>query len=67
MTPEEIYNNRKDKFLRIGRSKGFTTNLNSLSTSRSNKNLNQILKSKKTIIIAIGLSIIILTSLIYIL
>ena len=67
MTPEEIYNNRKDKFLRIGRSKGFTTNLNSLSTSRSNKNLNQIIKSKKTIIIAIGLSIIILTSLIYIL
>ena len=67
MTPEEIYNNRKDKFLRIGRSKGFTTNLNSLSTSRSNKNLNQILKSKKTIIIAIGVSLIILTSLIYIL
>ena len=67
MTPEEIYNNRKDKFLRIGRSKGFTTNLNSLSTSRSNKNLNQIFKSKKTIIIAIGVSLIILTTLIYIL
>ena len=45
MTPEEIYNNRKNKFLKIGRSKGFTTNLNSLSTSRSNKNLNQILNA----------------------
>ena len=30
MTPEEIYNDRKNKFLKIGRSKGFTTNLNSL-------------------------------------
>ena len=31
MTPEEIYNDRKNKFLKIGRGKGFTTNLDNLS------------------------------------
>mgnify|MGYP000526146655 FL=1 len=65
MTPEEIYNNRKNKFLKIGRSKGFTTNLDSLSTTRLDKNFNQIFKSKKTLIIALGVSVILLTSLIY--
>ena len=47
MTPEEIYNDRKNKFLKIGRGKGFTTNLDNLSTSRLDKNFNQIFKSKK--------------------
>ncbi|MBD1144468.1 acetyl-CoA carboxylase carboxyltransferase subunit alpha [Pelagibacterales bacterium SAG-MED37] len=65
MTPEEIYNNRKNKFLKIGRSKGFTTNLDSLSTTRLDKNFNQIFKLKKTLIIALGVSVILLTSLIY--
>ena len=65
MTPEEIYNDRKNKFLKIGRSKGFTTNLDSLSTTRLDKNFNQIFKSKKMLIIALGVSIILLTSLIY--
>jgi len=65
MTPEEIYNDRKNKFLKIGRGKGFTTNLNNLSTSRLDKNFNQIFKSKKTLIIALGVSVILLTSLIY--
>ena len=65
MTPEEIYNDRKNKFLKIGRSKGFTTNLDSLSTTRLDKNFNQIFKSKKTLIIAVGVSVILLTSLIY--
>ena len=65
MTPEEIYNDRKNKFLKIGRSKGFTTNLDNLSTSRLDKNFNQIFKSKKTLIIALGVSVILLTSLIY--
>ena len=65
MTPEEIYNDRKNKFLKIGRSKGFTTNLDSLSTTRLDKNFNQIFKSKKTLIIALGVSVILLTSLIY--
>ena len=34
MTPEEIYNDRKNKFLKIGRGKGFIPNLDNLSTSR---------------------------------
>jgi acetyl-CoA carboxylase carboxyl transferase subunit alpha len=65
MTPEEIYNDRKNKFLKIGRSKGFTTNLDSLSTTRLDKNFNQIFKSKKKLIIAVGVSVILLISLIY--
>ena len=65
MTPEEIYNDRKNKFLKIGRGKGFTTNLDNLSTSRLDKNFNQIFKSKKILIGAIGLSLIVLVSLIY--
>ena len=65
MTTEEIYNDRKNKFLKIGRGKGFTTNLDNLSTSRLDKNFNQIFKSKKTLIIALGVSAILLTSLIY--
>jgi acetyl-CoA carboxylase carboxyl transferase subunit alpha len=65
MSPEEIYNDRKNKFLKIGRGKGFTTNLDNLSTSRLDKNFNQILKSKKTLIITLGVSVILLSSLIY--
>jgi acetyl-CoA carboxylase carboxyl transferase subunit alpha len=65
MTPEEIFNDRKNKFLKIGRSKGFTTNLDSLSTTRLDKNFNQIFKSKKKLIIAVGVSVILLISLIY--
>ena len=65
MTPEEIYNDRKNKFLKIGRSKGFTTNLDTLSTTRLDKNFNQIFKSKKKLIIATGVSVILLTALIY--
>ena len=65
MTPEEIYNDRKNKFLKIGRGKGFTTNLDNLSTSRLNKNFNQIFKSKKILIMALGVSVMLLTSLIY--
>ena len=65
MTPEEIYNDRKNKFLKIGRGKGFTTNLDNLSTSRLDKNFNEIFKSKKTFIIALGVSVILSISLIY--
>ena len=57
MSSEEIYNNRKNKFLKIGRNKGFISNLEDLSSLKpDNKNLNQILKSKKTQVI--GLSVI---------
>ena len=65
MSSDEIYNNRKNKFLKIGRGKGFKTNIDSLSTSKSHGDINQILKSKKIFITVIGLSLFILASLIY--
>jgi len=65
MSSDEIYNNRKNKFLKIGRSKGFTTHLDSLSTSKSQGDIKQILNSKKIFITAIGLSLLFLASLIF--
>ncbi len=50
---EEIINERKNKFLRIGRSKGFIDNLEDLSSLKNkSNNFQTILKSKKTKIIA---------------
>jgi acetyl-CoA carboxylase carboxyl transferase subunit alpha len=52
---EEIMNERKNKFLKIGRNKGFISSTEDLSTlSIKNNNLDKILKSKK---IMIGLAI----------
>ena len=66
MTPEEIFNNRKNKFLRIGRNKGFINNLDDLSSFKTkSNNFNQILKSKKILIIGSGFALIILAILIY--
>ena len=51
MTPEEVYNERKNKFLKIGRNKGFMNNLEDLSSlNPMTNNFNQILKSKKFLI-----------------
>ena len=55
-SPEEIINERREKFLKIGRDRGFIsdkTNLSSLNT-KSNK-ISKIIKSKKIIISAIVL------------
>ncbi len=58
MSPEEIFNGRKNKFLRIGRSKGFMSNLNELSSLNSDKsNLNHVFKSKKIFVAGVGLTI----------
>ncbi len=47
---EEIMNERKNKFLKIGRNDGFMTSTEDLSTLTIKKNnLDQIFKSKKTI------------------
>ena len=55
MSSEEIYNNRKNKFLKIGRNKGFISNLEDLSSLKSDdKTLNQILKSKKAQVIGVS-------------
>ena len=48
---EEIMNERKNKFLKIGRSKGFVTNPDDLSTLSIKKNtIDKIIKSKKVLI-----------------
>ena len=58
MSPEEIFNGRKNKFLRIGRSKGFMSNLNELSSLNLEKsNFNHFLKSKKIFVAGVGLTI----------
>ena len=50
MTPEEIYNDRKNKFLKIGRNDGFMTSTEDLSTLTFKKNnFDKILKSKKVL------------------
>ena len=58
MSPEEIFNGRKNKFLRIGRSKAFMSNLNELSSLNSDKsNFNHVFKSKKIFVAGVGLTI----------
>ncbi len=65
LSPDEIFNQRKNKFLKIGRNKGFIDNLDELSSLKPiENNFNQILKSKKFLIVASALGLIVLTSLI---
>ncbi len=55
MSGDEIFNNRKNKFLRIGRSKGFMNNLEDLSNLQiKSNNLEKIYKSKKILFSIIG-------------
>ena len=64
MSPEEIFENRKNKFLRIGRNKGFIDNMDDLSSLRVQSNgLNRIFKSKKIKVSFLILSIILVISL----
>ena len=66
MSPEEIFNNRKNKFLRIGRNKGFINNLDDLSSFKTkSNNFDQIFKSKKILILGIVLVLISLAILMY--
>ena len=59
MSADEILNNRKNKFLNIGRSKGFMNNLDDLSSLKApEKNFSLILKSKKFLISITALTII---------
>ena len=56
MTPEEILNDRKNKFLQIGRNRGFVANPESLSASQISRfNFQEIIKSKKSILIISGI------------
>ena len=62
MSGEEIINQRKNKFLKIGRSKGFISNLEELSDLKlKNDNLLNNLKSKKTIYILLGIGLIVVS------
>ena len=64
MTPDEIISQRKDKFLSIGRHKGFLNNTEGLSgLELKNNNFEKIFKSKKILLSAIGISIILIFSL----
>ena len=50
MTPSEILSQRKNKFLKIGRSKGFMSNLENLSALEIKKNnIKQFFEKKKNI------------------
>ena len=58
MSPDEILNQRKNKFLNIGRGKGFVTKPENLSATRKPViELQKIIKSKKNIAIGMGITI----------
>ena len=63
MSSEEIFNDRKNKFLRIGRSKGFIENNDDISSLvESSGNLEFVQKYKKTILIISSLFLLVLAS-----
>ena len=63
MQSEEIVNHRKNKFLKIGREKGFIDNPEYLSDLKSSvNNFNQIFKLKKIKILTIAILAILLIS-----
>ena len=60
LTAEEILNHRKDKFLKIGRSKGFVSSPESLSAIQTpGLDFKEIIKSKKNIAIAVSTLVIV--------
>ena len=62
-SPEEIMNERKNKFLKIGRNKGFISSSEDLSSLIvKNNDFDKILKSKKLLIGSVVLGLIILIS-----
>jgi acetyl-CoA carboxylase carboxyl transferase subunit alpha len=68
MSQDEIVNQRKNKFLKIGRDKGFISNPDELSSLNFQGNkIEQIFKSKKIIFSVIFILLSVLTSLFFIL
>ncbi len=67
MSPEQIYEERKNKFLKIGRNKGFIDNLENLSSLNSQtNNFDKIFKSKRNLIyMIVAISIVVASSLIF--
>jgi len=63
LSSEEIMNERKNKFLKIGRDKGFISKSEDLSSLTIKENyIDKILKSKKFLIIAIVMAVMLLSS-----
>ena len=66
MSPEEIFTDRKNKFLKIGRSKGFINNIEGLSSLEQNSDyFNQMFKSKKVLISLSVVLILLISSFIF--
>ena len=63
LSSEEIMNDRKNKFLKIGRNKGFITNSEDLSSlTIKNNYIDKIFKSKKFLITALFIGLVLLFS-----
>ena len=66
MSADDIFNDRKNKFLKIGRNKGFINNLEDLSSlSSKNNKFELLLKSKKKILLVLGFIIVSIISLLF--
>ncbi len=66
MSPEDILNQRKNKFLKIGRSKGFISDLGNLSETEIKKSsLDQFFKKKENIFFTVGAILLIVISLVF--
>ena len=61
MTGEEIFDDRKNKFLKIGRNQGFAMNTADLSSLKAPQNvIFEIMRSKKILISSLGILILVL-------
>ena len=68
MSAEEIFNERKNKFLRIGRGKGFMSDVEQLSSLKvKENNLKEFFNTKKNLTISIGVFLVIFISLLILL
>tara|TARA_B100002052_G_C15474206_1_gene415640 strand:- start:142 stop:591 length:450 start_codon:yes stop_codon:yes gene_type:complete len=68
MSSDEIFNHRKNKFLKIGRNQGFMNKLDDLSSLNIQKNnFYEIIKTKKFLLPLIGFILISLITLFFIL
>ena len=67
LSSEQIMNERKNKFLKIGRSKGFMSVSEDINTlTIKDNNIEKILKSKKLLIIATAIGVILIASILFI-
>ena len=65
MSPDDIFDERKNKFLKIGRNKGFMNNLEDLSSLKPlDSQFNLFFKSRKFFLSILGLSVAILISIV---